>query len=937
LQATAAPESRARWEVLAKPPGADASGSPGLDPADPAHQNVLRNLLLDFIADFANWDNSTTPAYLETSRALTQAAHEALGGEPGSRPLVVDPFAGGGSIPLEALRVGADAFASDLNPVAVLLNKVVLEYIPKYGQKLADEVRKWGRWIKEQAEKELAEFYPKDPDGATPIAYLWARTILSDAPSTDETPVEVPLIRSLWLSKKSGRMQALRWSKDNRGIVESKVVTRRFADGSAKKVREPQFEIVEPKTPAEVDKGTSSGGAATCPITGFTTNVEAVRDQIKRRFGGAADSRMLVVVTAGAGGRRYRIANDADLKAEERAAKACETLKSTKDNSKPSIPSGKLNHLRGFFNVVLYGMSNWSDLFAPRQLLGLTTLIRLAQKAMDQVPDSTIREALHTMLALAIDRCADKCASVVVWNIVGEKVEHVFGRQALPMVWDFAEANLLSDIGWSGACDWVTKVIEKNADASLPTGVAVRSSATSLPLPEGSVDAVVSDPPYYAAIPYADLSDFFYSWLRLSIGHIHSDLFKDELSPKGEECVQLSHRAAMYREKDASWFENTMTIACKESQKATKDQGIAVIVFANKETVGWEAMLAALIAAGWRITASWPIDTEMATRLRARNSAALASSIHLVCRPRRTQDLGDWRDVLSELPQRVHEWMPRLTNEGVVGADAIFACLGPALEIFSRYSRVEKSNGDQVLLKEYLEHVWAAVSREALSTIFRDADAAGLEPDARLTAMWLWTIGGGAPATKGKPAEEGESDDEEEEDETRGKTTPASGFILEFDAARKIAQGLGIHLEKSQSIVAVKGDKARLLPVAERTKHLFGKDTEDGPTGGKKAKKKLIQPTFFDELDPVAEAEGGWKELKGPPPGTTILDRLHQAMILFGAQRGELLKRFLVEDGVGKDARFWKLAQSLAALYPPGTDERRWVEGVLARKKGLGL
>jgi hypothetical protein len=287
----------------------------------------------------------------------------------------------------------------------------------------------------------------------------------------------------------------------------------------------------------------------------------------------------------------------------------------------------------------------------------------------------------------------------------------------------------------------------------------------------------------------------------------------------------------------------------------------------------------------------------------------------------------------------MHEWMPRLASEGVVGADAIFACLGPALEIFSRYSRVEKANGEPVLLREYLEHVWAAVSKEALSTIFRDADASGLEPDARLTAMWLWTVGGGSPSSNGKPADQGESDDEraDDDDEGSGKTATAAGFTLEFDAARKIAQGLGVHLERSESIVEVKGDKARLLPVAERTKHLFGKDAESGPTRGKKAKKKVKQPFLFAELDEVEEAGGGWKELKGPPPGTTVLDRLHQAMILFGAQRGELLKRFLVEDGVGKDARFWKLAQSLAALYPRGTDERRWVEGVLARKKGLGL
>ncbi|MGA1603817.1 MAG: DUF1156 domain-containing protein, partial [Prochlorothrix sp.] len=169
------PENWSKWQTLAKV-------GHQLDPSLPHHWNILRNCLLDFIADFANWDNSTQPDYLETSRALTQAAHEALGGIPGTRPLVVDPFAGGGSIPLEALRVGADAFASDLNPVAVLLNKVVLEYIPKYGQRLADEVRKWGQWVKEEAEKELGEFYPKDPDGSTPIAYLWARTIICEGP-----------------------------------------------------------------------------------------------------------------------------------------------------------------------------------------------------------------------------------------------------------------------------------------------------------------------------------------------------------------------------------------------------------------------------------------------------------------------------------------------------------------------------------------------------------------------------------------------------------------------------------------------------------------------------------------------------------------------------------------------------------------------------------
>ncbi len=228
--------------------------------------------------------------------------------------------------------------------------------------------------------------------------------------------------------------------------------------------------------------------------------------------------------------------------------------------------------------------------------------------------------------------------------------------------------------------------------------------------------------------------------------------------------------------------------------------------------------------------------------------------------------------------------------------------------------------------------------------IFRDADAAGLEPEARLTAMWLWTLGAGSgPPSNGNGKKGSTSDDDEATDEDAnddevesiGKSSKTTGFTLEFDAARKIAQGLGIQLEKSESIVEVKGDTARLLPVSERTKHLFGVDAQAEPNRGRR--KKAKQKSFLDEMDEAEAADAGWTELKGPAPGTTVLDRLHQAMILFAAGRGELMKRFLTEEGIGKDQRFWKLAQSLSALYPAGTDEKRWVDGVLARKKGLGL
>lgn len=505
-----------------------------------------------------------------------------------------------------------------------------------------------------------------------------------------------------------------------------------------------------------------------------------------------------------------------------------------------------------------------------------------------------------------------------------------------------------SGSGWATSLEYTIKVLEHVACVK-HEGHSERASATCHPLPSDSAQAVITDPPYYAAIPYADLSDFFFSWLKRSLVGYHQDLLRPNLTEKPQELVSLAHRAAMYREKNNQWFEQQMSLACAEARRVCAPNGLSVVVFANKETEAWEAMLAALINAGWVVTASWPIDTESGNRLRAKESAALASSVHLVCRPREdatgavTVTVGEWRDVLGELPIRIHEWMPRLAAEGVVGADAIFACLGPALEIFSRYSQVEKANGETATLREYLEHVWAAVSTEALSLIFKDASAAGLEPDARLTAMWLWTLGGGgangnarAIGKEDDTESGGEDADDEEPSGSVNKGKATGGFLLEYDAARKIAQGLGVHLEQCESFVEVKGDKARLLPVAERTPYLFGKGAQAGVSGTTR-KKKVQQKTLFAELDDAEAAEAGWSALKGPPPGTTVLDRVHQAMILFAANRGELLKRFLVDDGVGKDDRFWKLADNLNKLYPPGIDERRWVEGVLARKKGLGM
>ncbi|MEY2494671.1 MAG: putative methylase [Verrucomicrobiota bacterium] len=882
----------------------------------------LRSALLDFIADFANWDNSTVPEYLETSRALTQAAHEALGGPPGTRPLVVDPFCGGGSIPLEALRVGADAFASDLNPIPVLLNKVVLEYIPKYGQRLADEVRKWGDWIKRAVERELTEFYPKDADGATPIAYLWARTIQCEGPSCG---AEVPLLRSLWLAKRSRHSVAL------------EIVLNR-------RQRRLDFQIIENAKAANVGRGTCAGGTATCPLCGFTTPVESVRSQMVTRKGGAQDARLISVVTNRPDkiGQFFRSPTAEDKDAVEAALVELKRRIDTNSQTLPLIPDGHINHLRGFFNVVLYGITEWGHIFTPRQALTLSTLARLVRDlplAQTVDVDAGFIEAVKTGLALIVDRVAVRCTANCIWDATTGCIMQVFNQgQSLPARWEFAEMSPCIDAGsgWATCVDYTIKVMDHVGSIS-HQGHAERASATAHPLPNDAAQAIITDPPYYAAIPYADLSDFFFSWLKRSLTGLHEDLLKSDLTEKKRELVSLAHRAAMYREKDNQWFEQQMGLACAEARRVCVPNGLGVFVFANKETQAWEAMLAGLINAGWVVTASWPIDTESGNRLRAKASAALASSIHLVCRPRenpdgsvRVDEIGDWRDVLSELPRRIHEWMPRLAEEGVVGADAIFACLGPALEIFSRYSRVEKASGETVSLKEYLEQVWAAVAKEALVLVFKDADTASFEADARLTAMWLWTLN----AANGADGNE-KSADEESEEESEGsvKKPKVTGFILEYDAARKIAQGLGANLEQLDSLVEIKGDTARLLPVAERARSLFGKS--EGKISSKR-KSKEPQLDLFKVLEDAA-SDGTFGDTSISRPGETVLDRIHQAMILFAAGRAEAVKRFLVEDGVGRDQRFWRLAQALSALYPTSTDEKRWVDGILARKKGLGL
>jgi putative DNA methylase len=901
----------------------------------------LRKALLKFIAGFASWDNAAQPTYLEVSRALVKAAH---GEEP---PLVVDPFAGGGSIPLEALRLGCEAFASDLNPVACLILKVMLEDISRHGPKLAEELRSVGADIMKRAETDLADLYPKDPDGAMPITYLWARTVRCESPNCG---AEIPLIGSFWLCKKAKHKRALRHRVERPRGQPPHVA----------------LEIFDPKMDKDVPGGLVRRVKATCVCCGAVLPPERVRAQLAAQRGGAdvlfdgngkrtGGARLLAVVILRPRetGRYYRLASERDYESVRKAQTRVGTMLMAWERGgkqglcpvpdEPLPPIGTLG-----FRVQRYGMLQWGDLFAARQKVALGTLA-------SQVAASP-HASTKPLLALLLDRVAVRCTANCIWDATTLCIMQIFNQgQALPFRTEYAEmVPLVSDgSGWPTSLDYASKVLEAvvNAPASAATSLA---DATQHALPDEACAVWFTDPPYYDAIPYADLSDFFLVWLKRTLpGYtLLRDPFDstNTLTPKAREAVQDETKKDDGRPKDRAWFEETMAKAFAEGRRVLKENGVGSVVFAHKTTEGWEALLSGMIRGGWTVTGSWPIATESRNRLRAKESAALATSVHLICRPRPDDaGVGDWAEVLRELPNRVGDWMERLQGEGVRGADLVFACIGPALEIFSRYANVETADGREVTLAEYLEKVWEVVGRSALAQVLgtaegkaRNGAVGAVEEDARLTALFLWTLQSTDGETEDVASADGEDeeasdDDEDDESSAGGK---AKGFTLVYDVVRRFAQPLGIELPKWEGrVIETKKGVVRLLPIAERAKQLFGDDGAQAVATRLELQAKErdpLQGVLFPDIKPDAAHKRKGRRGKGEVSDETLaaareattLDRIHAAMLLQAGGRTNALRALLkAEQERGPD--FLRLANALSALYPKGSEDKRLVDAML--------
>jgi len=636
-----------------------------------------REELLALVRDIAPWEvvsNGNAPQ-IEKARQLIR---EAFGGR---APRVLDCFAGGGSIPLEALRFGCETYALDYNPVAVLILKAVLEFPQRFGrpdqvktvplppdlqeqpqtdQRLLDveakrtqspllqAVSAWGAWVLEEARKELEQFYPKDADGSIPVGYIWARTLPCQNPACG---TEIPLMRQTWLAKKENRKIALQLIPNREAQrVEVKIVG---ANGE--------------RIDFSPEEGTVSRAHVRCPLCGGTMDDKTTRRLFRE---GKSGQRLMAVVLhhPDRPGKTYRLPTEHDLQAYRAAEAALVEARHrlAQDWGMDPVPDEPLPPLETLgFRVQRYGLTRWGDLFNPRQRLALITFADKVRQAhahlLAQGAEPEFAKAVVTYLALGLDRLADYNSVQCVWHTSKELVAHTFGRQALQMVWDYIEVNPLSNAtgNWGDSVGYLLEVLAHltsipPANPQPASHAVVHGTATALPWPDNFFDAVLTDPPYYDNVPYSDLSDFFYVWLKRTIGDLYPELFATPLTPKSEEMVADASRAGGM-ENAMRRFEEMLTQAFREIHRVLKPDGIAVIVFAHKTTEAWETVINALLEAGLYMTASWPIHTEMQARLRAQESAALASSIYMVCRKRTTSEVGEYPTVRREIEARVRQ------------------------------------------------------------------------------------------------------------------------------------------------------------------------------------------------------------------------------------------------------------------------------------------
>ncbi len=974
----------------------------------------------------------------------------------GRAPRVLDPFAGGGAIPLEAMRLGCEATAIDINPVAWFILKCTLEYpqklagqkrtLPKFILKdrefmqdffkahgfrppqvrtflkslgfdggtdeelqmpgfgfdrafleadLAWHVRAWGRWVLAGARKDLAEYYPVYSDfqalkeggkafkprpmqpvslkgDGTPdieslnrefeaktsptsttswledplcprwvakpaVAYLWARTV-----KCKNCRAAIPLLKTRWLAKKGKKrvLLGIEPNSDKSGVVFAVETDVPQAGGN---------NAVRREHDRSLGQGTMSRAGAWCPCCGKPGTVAMEMEDIRAEgLAGRLDQQMTAVVVDGPDGKEYRLPTATELAVATPSEAVLERVFAQVPFGIPDEPMPGKDALG--IRVPLYGFDRWRKMFTNRQLLALGTVVKWIRGIAEELSSKEASDWASAILALnacVLSKLLDYENTGCSWYTQNEQITHLFNRFALPIKWDFAEASPIG--GASGSWRSMLHSVAKSVDSAVTLPVAMQSprveqgSAITYPFGSG-YDLVLTDPPYYDAIPYSDLMDFFYIWLRRALSNTTGNLglgFRARTSPKWDvmsadgELIDDASRHGNDAAVSKGTYEHGMASAFQASAAALSEHGRLVVVFANKQPDAWETLVAAIIRAGFTVDASWPIQTEMSNRTRAISSAALASSVWLVCRKREAAARAGWDNaVLSEMRIRINTQLHSFWDAGIRGPDFVWAATGPALEVYSKHPIVKKADksGELMNVSEFLravrrfvvDFVVGRVLSEATHTEADEETISGLDDvttyyllhrhdfglnDAPAGACILYAVSCNLSeadladrydilAKTGGTSENGDEPTDEEEADAEGESDEGTGSTFKLKAwKQRNRPGMGID-------PAV--DRARVRRERE------------------------------------AELGQGWILGTQPPEQTIasraipLIDQVHRLMHLWRAGDQVRVDQYLEDRGLRRSQLFQQLLQALVELSPEASDERSVLESIMNHVRGLG-
>jgi putative DNA methylase len=839
------------------------------------------NKLSDLIKKIVPWE-----AVNKKHDNVIRKAQKKLKKEWGTPPKILDPFSGGGSIALEAQRLGCETYSNDYNPVSYVLQKATLEWPQKYGKitEIKDKSKhatidgknktnllyylceKWAKIILTEVKSDIGHLYPSDSNGNIPIGYIWMKEIECQNPVCGNP---FPLTSHFYLVNKENNKIALKpiINEDKINFIIQKNMAIDFDPG----------------------EGTISYGKAKCPFCDQITSGDSIRKLARKN---QLNDRLASVVLYNPNrkGKIHRVSDNEDyatfLKAKNFLDKKIDTWKwmdspiPTESLATPHEKKLETGEEPFWVHMqsVNYSLNQYSDLFNTRQLLSMVTFLEKIKQSFlriredcekyenSEILSEDLSKAIIGYLGILLDRLADKNSSLVVWNAPGEKIEHVFGRTSLPMMtWNYAELNPLQEKNgsWSAQLNWVLRFINNTSLITKPAENITCLPAQNLPYENDFFDAIITDPPYYDSVPYADLSDFFYVWLKRSIGEFFPEVFTNSIVPRKYDCVQNNSLIRRGKEYDLSdniniksktAFENSLTSCFSEMYRVLKQEGIATIIYAHKTTDGWETMLNSLIKSNFVVTASWPIHTEMKERLRAKQSATLSSSIYMVCKKGERKQLGFWDDLRLDIRSSVESKLEQFWNGTIVGGDFFIAAIGPGMEVFSKYDRIETFSGNVISTHQLLEYIRGLSANYIISKLLKNGSNIQIDAISKFYLTYRWTF---------------------------------QNNRVEYDDARKLASAMGISLEDHVGRTGIISKRGKIISV------LGPKDRG-----------------FIDS--PIS-----------------LIDSIHNSLLLWDSGEFEDLRHYLAETGYGVNDGYWKYCQAVSESLLPGSKEKQLLEGFL--------